>query len=448
MKMRKMAAAALAAVLAVSAPLAGAASNALSVTASASETEVKTEGDWMYIVNEDGKTVSITKYNGTDTEIEFPATLDGKPVITIVAMEINGRNSPVIDAAATSSVKIPDSVTTIGHHAFMDCTSLTSVTIPNSVTEIGFNAFSGCKSLESVTIPERVTIIRYGAFGGCKSLESVTIPGSATEIAEVVFSGCSSLKSVTILNGLEAISDGLFSGCTSLETITLPQSIKGIYDGAFRDCTSLKNVIFNGTKEEWDEVYIVDNCLEYFQNASITFNDSVESEPTPSTGVPGDTDKTSDTEGKQETIAATLKGVDSKEGLSGAALEKQIFGDSGWTWGQAEKIEFASDKLFSVQYTAADGSTKTLGEETAARAEDDGIWNTAWTLDTSLMSKEKPFVKLIAKDGTADITAKVYIKMNAEKPSNSDQKPTGIALAIAPVVLAAGAVIVISKKRK
>ena len=64
------------------------------------------------------------------------------------------------------------------------------------------------------------------------------------------------------------------------------------------------------------------------------------------------------------------------------------------------------------------------------------------------MSKEKPFVKLIAKDGTADITAKVYIKMNAEKPSNSDQKPTGIALAIAPVVLAAGAVIMISKKRK
>ncbi len=177
-------------------------------------------------------------------------------------------------------------------------------------------------------------------------------------------------------------------------------------------------------------------------------NAPAESDPTESTGVPGDTDKTSDSEDKQETIDVTLKNVDSKNGIEGEALDKLLFGDSGWTWGQVEKIEFTSDKLFSVQYTAADGSTKTLSEQTAARAEDDGIWNTAWTLDTSLMSKEKPFVKLIAKDGTADITAKVYIKMNAEKPSNSDQKPTGIALAIAPVVLAAGAVIVISKKRK
>ena len=104
--------------------------------------------------------------------------------------------------------------------------------------------------------------------------------------------------------------------------------------------------------------------------------------------------------------------------------------------------------MFSVQYTAADGTNKTLGEQTAARAEDDGIWNTEWTFDTSLMSKDKPFVKLIAKDGTADITAKLYIKKDAEKPSNSDQKSTGIALATAPAVLAASAVVAVSKKRK
>jgi len=46
---------------------------------------------------------------------------------------------------------IPDSVTSIVHYAFRDCTSLTSVTIPNSVTIIYSGAFYGCTSLTSVT---------------------------------------------------------------------------------------------------------------------------------------------------------------------------------------------------------------------------------------------------------------------------------------------------------
>lgn len=129
-------------------------------------------------------------------------------------------------------------------------------------------------------------------------------------------------------------------------------------------------------------------------------------------------------------------------------LDERLFGDSGWTWGQVEKIEFSSEELFSVQYKNDNGDWVKLGDEAAARTAADGIWNTAWTLDTSEMAKDNKYAKVIAKDGTADITAKVYIKKDAQKPVNGDQKPTGVALAIAPVVLAAGAVIVISKKRK
>lgn len=178
-------------------------------------------------------------------------------------------------------------------------------------------------------------------------------------------------------------------------------------------------------------------------------NAPAESDPTESTGVPGNTDKTSDSEDKQEIIDATLKNVDSKNGIEGEALDKLLFGDSGWTWGQVEKIEFSSEKLFSVQYKNDNGDWVKLGDEAAARAAADGIWNTTWTLDTSEMAKDNKYAKVIAKDGTADITVKIYINKDAEKPSDgSDQKSTGIALAIAPVVLAAGAVIVISKKRK
>ena len=36
------------------------------------------------------------------------------------------------------------SVTSIGDHAFYNCSGLTSVTIPNSVTSIGWSAFYNC----------------------------------------------------------------------------------------------------------------------------------------------------------------------------------------------------------------------------------------------------------------------------------------------------------------
>lgn len=47
-------------------------------------------------------------------------------------------------------ITIPDSVTTIGGTAFIQCYNLRSITIPNSVTSIGSGAFSGCRSLTDI----------------------------------------------------------------------------------------------------------------------------------------------------------------------------------------------------------------------------------------------------------------------------------------------------------
>ena len=85
---------------------------------------------------------------------------------------------------------IPNSVTSIDHHAFRDCRSLTSITIPTSVTSIGANSFFHCKSLTSVTIPNSVTTINVGAFLDCPKLTSVFIPSSVTSISEGAFGAC------------------------------------------------------------------------------------------------------------------------------------------------------------------------------------------------------------------------------------------------------------------
>ena len=81
--------------------------------------------------------------------------------------------SIVINNQEITELLIPNTVDSIHHYAFQDCSSLTSVTIPNSVTSIGERAFKGCSGLTSVTIGNSVTSIGYRAFSWCSSLTSI-----------------------------------------------------------------------------------------------------------------------------------------------------------------------------------------------------------------------------------------------------------------------------------
>ena len=125
-------------------------------------------------------------------------------------------DSAFASCTSLTSVTIPDSVTSIGGGAFAWCTSLTGIwvtegnshyssdasgvlfskdkttlvqypgafaayAIPDSVTSIGQHAFNGCRSLTSVTIPDGVTSIGDGAFASCTSLTDVYYAGSEAQ---------------------------------------------------------------------------------------------------------------------------------------------------------------------------------------------------------------------------------------------------------------------------
>ena len=151
----------------------------------------------------------------------------------------------------TGNVVIPEtvvyegntySVTSIGNHAFEDCTGVTSVKIPNSVTFIDSRAFAYCSNLASLTIPNSVNHIGDEAFLECTGMTSITIPNSVNSIGGSAFQNCRSLSSVTLPNSITSIGDGAFWG-SGLISVIIPNSVTTIGGGAFRYCNNLNSVI-------------------------------------------------------------------------------------------------------------------------------------------------------------------------------------------------------------
>ncbi len=126
-------------------------------------------------------------------------------------------------------VTMPNSITSIGIAAFVDCSHLTSVTIPSSVTSICSETFAGCERLTSVTIPNSVASIGSYAFSYCTFLTSVTIPNSVISIGDYAFFSCNSLSSMTIPNSVTSIGERVFNDCNSLISIIV-ESNNPIYD--------------------------------------------------------------------------------------------------------------------------------------------------------------------------------------------------------------------------
>jgi hypothetical protein len=93
-----------------------------------------------------------------------------------------------------NSFTIPDGVASISGSALWGCDRLSDVVIPDSVTSIGAHAFSAWNSrLSSIVIPDSVTSIGEYAFSGCNKLTNVVIGKGITNIDKWAFSRCENL---------------------------------------------------------------------------------------------------------------------------------------------------------------------------------------------------------------------------------------------------------------
>lgn len=234
------------------------------VTLYASWIDLATElADFEYRIYDDE--ICITKYIGKNAVVKIPDSV--KSIAHSAFLNCNGL----------TNVTIGNGVKNIGDYAFNGCSGLTNVTIGNGVTSIGDYAFSGCSALASIvvsennsayssvdgilydknkthiihipyaiqgaiTVPDSVTSLGWRAFYGRIGLTSVTIGNGVTSIGDYAFYGCSGLTSVTIGNNVTSIGYEAFDGCTGLTSVTIGNGVTSIGKHAFWGCTGLKSI--------------------------------------------------------------------------------------------------------------------------------------------------------------------------------------------------------------
>lgn len=121
-----------------------------------------------------------------------------------------------------------------------------------TITAIGANAFFSeygdypDGDILTLTIPETVTTIGDHAFAKMKTLEVIRLPQGLKEIASDTFTNCISLEEINFPEGLETLNEYACYNCTSLKSVSFGSKIKNISQLVF-DNTCLQSISIDAT---------------------------------------------------------------------------------------------------------------------------------------------------------------------------------------------------------
>lgn len=152
----------------------------------------------------DAETGSITSYNGMNTRLTIPESIDGVPVKAI------------------------------GKRALWEDPLLGYVTLPEGLEYVGEDAFSITDTLKYVEFPSTLKTIDKKGFSSYRGFR-LDLLDSLEYIGEEAFSYFSVETDLIIPEGVKELSPGAFSMASRLQRVFLPASLEKIGDNCFRN---------------------------------------------------------------------------------------------------------------------------------------------------------------------------------------------------------------------
>lgn len=179
--------------------------------------------------------ISILGYNGQESDLTIPDTINSLPVTTIDV-------SAFAHNATIETIMLPDSITQLSKSAFEGCTSLREIELGEGIEIIEQRSFASCVSLRSVCLPYWLKSVKKEAFEGCVSLVELYYYNAMKGGVSASSKSKRSTRESILPNGVEYIGPRAFKGCTSLDSFYIPYKLRKISSQLFEDCTALAEV--------------------------------------------------------------------------------------------------------------------------------------------------------------------------------------------------------------
>lgn len=125
-------------------------------------------------------------------------------------------------------------------HRSVPLSGMKKLIVPDTVKTISRYAFNG-SDIEEIILPNGLTTIDHRTFSG-SAIKNINIPETVTTIKSSAFSGCKNLTEITLPKNLTTLDESAFSQCRALKTITLPEGITTLAESMFSQCSSLQTI--------------------------------------------------------------------------------------------------------------------------------------------------------------------------------------------------------------
>lgn len=187
-------------------------------------------------------------------------TISGTGVLTGVRTDLGDEEAYLKYSSEVRHLVIAEGITHVASNSFhynMSFSNLESIRISDSVKTIGKAAFAGHTALKQLHLGKGMETIGNSAFAECRSLESLTLPAGVKDIETRAFSYCG-IKEIIIPQSVTVIGDNAFYSCENLTRVVIPTSVTTIKYDAFTNCSRLTDVYYMGAQEQWEAINIED----------------------------------------------------------------------------------------------------------------------------------------------------------------------------------------------